>query len=251
MLEKKRKRRTLMRPVIGINTDFVEAESAERKRLGYDLFQTCAPYIDAVIDAGGVPLLLPCVDDPVVTRRHVELIDGLLLVGGKDYDPALFGETTVPELKPIHPKRGKVDVELCRLALTTTDKPILGICTGEQLLNIIAGGGVIQHLPNAVDHLDWKRHAARFVEETRLRDVFRGTTELNVNSNHHQAVNPERLGRGVRVAASAPCGVVEAIEIPGERFVVGVQWHPERMEPNHRRAIFDAFVKAAGAPTRE
>lgn len=152
---------------------------------------------------------------------------GLLLTGGEDVDPALYGEERHPATEESDPERDQVEIRLLREALAL-DLPVLAICRGLQIMNVMHGGTLIQHLERHQLHPDVKStpaHAIRIEPETLLRRIA-GTDCWQVNSRHHQAINT--LGSGLRVSAIDPAdGTIEAIERPGKRFVLGVQWHPE------------------------
>jgi len=140
---------------------------------------------------------------------------------------------------------------LARLVLQeNTQMPVLGICAGPQLFNITLGGKLVQHLPTAEDHIAYtpiqdKEHEIEITGGRILTSLF-GKGKISVNTNHHQAADPEFLGSGLQVVACADDGVVEAIESTEERFLLGVQWHPERTRDiNHQKKIFNAFIKAS------
>jgi putative glutamine amidotransferase len=228
-----------MNPTIGITTGIDDK----------GFFSIRPEYTRAVLKAGGVPLLLaPGTSVDAVLER----VDGLLLSGGSDIDPAIYGEAPHPTSQW---KRERDDFELAltRAALER-DKPLLAICRGQQVLNVAAGGTLVQDIPSqqpqAGPHYpkDVERwHIAHEVEVlpgTRLREIV-GRDVLPVNSSHHQAVKD--LGHGLRLAARARDGVIEAVESPAHRFVIGVQWHPEAMwnrDPDHQE-LFRSFIAAA------
>lgn len=206
-------------------------------------------YVRAIEKAGGVPVLLPPGPSAEVTARLAG-VDALMLTGGNDVDPALYDETVHPTTK-WNRERDDFELAVVREALER-DLPILAICRGQQLLNVALCGTLVQDIPeqvpNAVTHKRkgfprWQiAHEVEIVAGTRLREIV-GRDVLPVNSSHHQAV--KGLGRGLRVSARSPVdGVIEAVELPGRRFVIGVQWHPEAMwnqEPDHQE-IFRAFL---------
>lgn len=233
----------MRQPIIGITclVDFKE----ERQRQN-------ETYIQAVLKAGGVPVLLPAVDAEEVIKEHAQLIDGLLVSGGPDMDPQYFGEQPVPELGAVNPVMDAYESRLVRLILDL-DKPLLGICRGEQVLNVVAGGTLYQDLRRALpgvlkhgqDQPRWfPSHTVRLVPESKLAAIL-GVEELPVNSFHHQAV--ARVAPGFIASAHAQDGVVEAIESQNHRFVLGVQWHPEGMwnQAKNYDALFAAFIQAA------
>lgn len=229
------------KPIIGINTNYVESKD----KAGRDFYQLFALYASAVHKAGGVPVVIPCLDDDDLLRRYVELIDGALLVGGKDYPPELYGQSPHDKLNPSHPIRSEVDIKLTRILIHETEKPLLGICTGAQLINILLGGGLIQHLDVADAHMGWKTHEIVVEGDSRLRRMLTGDRVI-VNTSHHQAIDPTDLGEGLRLVARTEAdGVVEAVEGEGKRFLVGLQWHPERMGAEHFLPVFTHFIDDA------
>lgn len=183
-------------------------------------------YSQRVVDAGGIPMLMPSIEDGEVFAALLDAADGCVLIGGPDYDPALYGEKPHPETAMTR-LRPTCDLAFCR-ELLKRDLPVLGICAGCQLLNIAAGGKLVQHVEK---HRD-TTHMARVTADgffARALDRRPGD-EITVNSFHHQVVDPAHLGAGLVVSAEAYDGTVEAIEAPGSRMVLGVQFHPERMD---------------------
>jgi putative glutamine amidotransferase len=188
-------------------------------------------YAQATVQAGGVPVVLPP-GAPDDARSLVDHLDGVILTGGGDVDPALYG-------CPPHPRLGKVDRcrDLFEIALVhealAADLPVLAICRGIQLLNVATGGTLHQDIPSELEaSLEHRPKAARF-EVAHAVEIIAGSLlhrliereSLDVNSIHHQAV--DRIGRGLVVVARAPDGVIEAVEMPSRSFILGVQWHPE------------------------
>lgn len=209
-------------------------------------------YIQAVRQAGGIPVLLPAVDFDEVIDAHINLLDGLLVSGGPDIDPMTFGEEPLPELGGVTPQMDAYELKLLRKMLQK-DKPILGICRGEQVLNVAAGGTLHQDIYRSVkgclkhrqDAPRWsKSHSVKLAEGSKLAQLF-SAHEIQVNTFHHQAV--ATVAPGFSATAFAPDGIIEAIESSGHRFAVGVQWHPEGMwnVKDNYSALFEAFVKAA------
>jgi putative glutamine amidotransferase len=211
-------------------------------------------YQEAILRAGGTPWLLDIERDrPADVVAHS---GALLLPGGGDVDPARYGETPHKTFDAAGKGRDDYELELVQRALEA-DLPVLAICRGIQVLNVARGGTLVQDIPSEVAtttaHLirepAWAlAHAVWVTPDTRLerflRDRLEGDT-CSVNSRHHQAV--KRVGDGLVVAATAPDGVVEAIEDPNRRFCVGVQWHPENFyRTGEFSALFEAFVRAAG-----
>jgi putative glutamine amidotransferase len=233
------------RPIIGITLDS-EPAGGWSKMPWYALRQN---YCDAVARAGGLPVPLP--HEPELAAEYLARLDGLLITGGAfDVDPSLFGASTRHVTVKTKDRRTAFEYAVTRGAIDA-DKPVLGICGGQQLMNVVLGGTLIQHIPDEVeDSLPHEQpnprteagHNVKIVAGTLLHRVVR-ELELPVNSAHHQAVKD--VGKGIIVNAVAPDGVIEGIEDPRRRFVIGVEWHPEySISPGDDR-IFDAFIRAA------
>jgi putative glutamine amidotransferase len=231
-------------PVIGITLDS-ERPGGYSKLPWYALREN---YADSVAAAGGLPLLLP--HHPEQAAAFAARIDALIVTGGNfDVDPALFGAMTRHEKVTLKERRTAFEIAITREALAK-DKPVLGICGGQQLLNVVLGGTLIQHIPDEVkDALAHEQpnprtepgHEVRVIEGTLLHRVT-GRARMNVNSAHHQAVKD--VAQGVVVDAVAPDGVIEGIEDPRQRFCLGVQWHPEYgIDPGDAK-IFAALIAA-------
>src|ERR1044071_2175294 len=228
----------MTKPLIGIGSDVFIPEG-ERDRAF--VFTT---YVDALRRAGAVPVLIP--PQPENAADVVDDLDGLLLAGGDDCDPAAYGEPRHPTVEPMDARRQANDLALAKLA-REKGLPTLGICLGVQVMNVAAGGTLIQHIESDIDHAsepsDRHRHEVAIDGGTRLAAIL-GERELNVNSSHHQAIRD--IGGGLRVTAHAPDGIVEGLEDPRHPFYLGVQWHPEDMGGERSAsALFGAFVEAA------
>ena len=197
---------------------------------GREIEYLISEYAWRVSAAGAVPMLCPSIEKPELIESLLAAADGVLLIGGKDYDPRSYGEAPHPETVMTR-KRPEFDLVFARAALRR-DLPILGICAGCQLLNIVTGGKLVQHLGNADEHTQGVTHAATVTAPGFFARAVGAAvgSQVTVNSFHHQAVDPEHLGEGIRVTAVAFDGTVEAVEIPGARMVLGVQFHPERMD---------------------
>jgi putative glutamine amidotransferase len=190
-------------------------------------------YGRAVQQAGGAPVLIPATADYPL-QAVVDRIDGLLLTGGGDVAPEVYGGPSSPECGGVDPERDGVEAALVAAALRRRI-PVLGICRGCQLLNAVLGGTLHQHLPavTGLDHLHPEPrnclvHSVTIDQDSLLRQVV-GTAGLEVNSIHHQAI--DRVAEGLRPVACAPDGVIEAVEDPG-RSILAVQWHPESLVPD-------------------
>lgn len=232
-------------PLVGITLDSEPAGGWSK----YPWYAVRQNYCAAVVAAGGLPVLLP--HEPDQAEAYLERIDALLVTGGAfDLDPALFGADTRHETVRTKDRRTAFEAAIARGALDR-DLPLLGICGGQQLLNVVLGGTLIQHIPDEVENaLTHEQpnprheagHEVALAADSLLRSICR-TDGMGVNSAHHQAV--KQVGAGVTVSAVAPDGVVEGIEAPSYRFCLGVQWHPEFAISPGDSAIFRAFVAAA------
>ena len=238
----------MKRPVIGLTPDLgvTEAKPARPSLPRYELKQA---YSDAVLAAGGLPVVLPYADDEAAAQEAVALCQAVVITGGAfDIPPEAYGAPAHQRLGALKPGRTQFERRVLRAALAA-GIPVLGICGGMQLLAVELGGTLFQdirdEIPGAFEHeqkTDPRQpsHSARVVEGTRLRAIL-GRAVVEVNSTHHQAVrNP---GRG-RVSAVAPDGVVEAIELDGP-FVLGVEWHPELLAGPEHLALYRALVDEA------
>ena len=233
------------RPLIGLSLDSEEA-GGWSKMPWYALRQN---YCTAVAAAGGLPVALP--HEAEAAEAYLDKLDGLVITGGAfDVDPSLFGAESTHATVKTKDARTRFELAILKGALAR-DLPILGICGGQQLLNVALGGTLIQHIPDSVpDALAHEQpnprteagHSVSVVKGTRLHAIC-GADALQVNSAHHQAAAD--VGDGVVVNAWAPDGVIEGIEAPNRRFCIGVEWHPEFHISEGDKRIFDAFIQAA------
>jgi putative glutamine amidotransferase len=211
-------------------------------------------YLDAIIWAGGLPLMIPTMDDRAIIAEYVERVDGILLPGSPtDIDPARYAAIPHARLGPLYPERDATDFAILDAVEPQRSMPVLGICFGIQSLNVHRGGSLVQDIPSIVqkavvhdsdDDEVPARHMVRIVEDS-LISRLAGRPEIEVNSYHHQAV--ERPGRDLRAVAFASDGTIEAVEDTTGRFVVGVQWHPERgwKDDPFSKALFLRFIEEA------
>ena len=231
----------MARPIIGITTYVVPAKWSYWE---LDAALVPAAYVDAVARAGGRAVLVPPTADGV--DETLDAVDGLIFSGGADLDPELYGQEPHPETFGIHEERDKAELALLEGALDR-DMPVLAICRGSQVLNIARGGDLVQHLPDVVGDEKHKHTPGTFADhDIELEDGTRLATLLGdrapVKSHHHQGFG--RIGDGLRVAAHAEDGTIEAVEAPDRRFALGVLWHPEAGED---MKLFDELVEQARA----
>jgi len=242
----------MRRPVIGI------CAALERARWSvWDIQAALLPasYVAAVQRAGAVALMLPPDEHlAAAPAQALELIDGLMLAGGADIDPSCYSAPAHPQTVDTVTERDRFEIALTRAAIDA-DMPVLGICRGMQLINVALGGTLAQHLPELLGHEEHRRVLGSFegaehdvmLSEGSLAASAAGELAHVTKSHHHQGV--DRLGEGLMVSGiSALDELPEAIELPGRRFVLGVQWHPEADEDS---PVIGAFVDAAArsAPT--
>jgi putative glutamine amidotransferase len=234
-----------MRPRIGITC-------SSKIRDGRDLAALEKAYVSGVSRAGGLPFVLPILT-PADALDVVDSLDGLLIAGGGDIDPVLYGAATAPETHGVDRHRDLYELALLHAA-NDRSLPVLGVCRGLQVINVALGGTLVQHIPNltGVNHRDDARarkavHPITVEPGTFLASVL-GTTSVKVNSLHHQAVDD--LGRGLAVAARAKEGTVEAVVSTDHDRLVGVQWHPELLgDTRASKALFRWLVESAARLT--
>ena len=212
-------------------------------------------YVRALERAGCAPVLIPLLQDEDRLRSIYERLDGIVFPGGVDVAPSHYGEEPMDNVNVIEPERDRVELTLARWALDT-DLPTLGICRGQQLLNVALGGTLYQDLVHqhvtTVDHSDADGrersaliHSVRLEPDSRLAQLI-DETRLDVNSLHHQAI--KQLAPGLKVTGTADDGVIESVESPDRRFLIAVQWHPEELdEMAWVRRLFEGFAKEAAS----
>lgn len=233
------------RPLIGVNTTF------ERNAEG-EITAIKPKYWRAIERAGGVPVLIPQLEDAEALRAALDCVDGFVMIGGYDLKGERWGERTLPQVTPIEPEREATDFALLKL-LKEMNKPTLAICLGCQELNVACGGTLYQDLPtdgpaSTVQHKDSDgvvpRHAVEIEPGSRVAKALGADGRIEVNSRHHQGI--ARIGDGLRVTARSEDGLAEALEFEGHSFLVGVQWHPEEMTDDGRQlALFAGLIEAA------
>ncbi len=228
-----------MRPFIGVTCN---SDPAGAPRVNPN-------YVRALLDAGALPVPLPFVATPAQAHEVLERLAGVVFSGSEDLDPALWGEARHPRTELMHTSRMTAELLLARAVLERR-APALGICGGMQTLNVARGGSLHQHIPDVsteIEHSDptgARLHPVAAAPGSRVARLCGAA--FSVNSHHHQAV--ARLGAGLAATAHAPDGIIEAFEEAEAPFLVGVQWHPERMpDDGAQRRLFEALVAAARA----
>jgi len=225
------------RPVIAVSMNYMQLGTYLQDHIR-------DTYVQAIYDYGALPLLIPCSEDKDLLRQYLALAGALIIIGGMDYPPALYGEAPAPESDPMEARRAASDFLLMDLVMEM-DIPLLGICAGMQLINIYFGGKLIQHIAQLETHFGEKYHPIRLEGSSHLTGIF-PATDLIVNSNHHQAVDPRFIGRDLRPIAFAEDGGIEALEHSRKTMLLGIQWHPERItDLGHRKLIFEHLTKLA------
>ncbi len=234
-------RSTISAPIIGI-TSVYKADEDTGKEQTYVNFA----YVRAVAENGGVPVILPTVDDEAILQRYLEELDGLVLVGGADIPPSAYGEEPHATVRELTSQRYNFEHKLIARWFDS-GKPLLGVCLGMQFTNVVVGGAMIQDIPSQVGTEVGHRgyHKVRIEPGSSLAKIL-GTEKASVWSNHHQAVRD--IGNGLKIIAHSEDGVVEALERIDGGFGLFVQWHPEQMDDKkHRDAIYGALVEASAA----
>jgi putative glutamine amidotransferase len=235
----------MAQPIIGLTLDSEPPGGYSKTHPWYALREN---YCSAVAAAGGVPILLP--HEPALAETYLGLISGLVVTGGAfDVDPALFGAATKHASVTTKDRRTQFELAITKGAVAA-DKPVFGICGGQQLLNVALGGTLIQHIPDEVENAlaheqpnprTEPGHTVAIAPGTALHRITQSDT-LPVNSAHHQAV--KAVAPGLVIDATAPDGVIEGIEDPRRRFCIGVQWHPEYGLSEGDKRLFAAFIAA-------
>ncbi len=240
----------MSRPVIGIT-----ASIDQRSPAFGETYSLTRKYAEGVLQAGGVPLIVPHNLDEASLRAVLDRIDGVLLSGGGDIDPAVFSEDAHPATGEIESDRDRVELTLTRWVVDS-DMPLLAICRGIQVLNVALGGSLVQDIPSqvpdALQHSfdrkttprNYLAHPVKIEPGSQLAHIMQ-LEVAQTNSWHHQAI--KQVASRLQVTAVAPDGVIEAVEVPGQRLAIGVQWHPEWLfeeKPEHRR-LFEELVRVS------
>jgi putative glutamine amidotransferase len=234
-------------PLIGITT------SRQNNKYGQPQIYIMEPYVQAVVKAGGAPFLIPLGLPEDLLKEMIGKMAGVLLTGGGDIHPEVYGGELHPSVDGIDEDRDRIEFQVIKETLRAR-KPFLGICRGLQLINVAAGGSLFTHIsdqfPQALEHCyypDWPRnylaHSVRVQPKSRLSEVL-GVNEVQVNSQHHQGIRD--LAQTLEATAFSPDGLIEGVEMPRYPFGLAVQWHPEWLQDQApMRSLFAAFIQAA------
>lgn len=235
-----------MKPIIGVTVDKTTADG-----FGYQKINECN--LKALIKAGAIPIMLPITDNDIIIDEYLNIIDGVYFSGGADISPLYYGEDPIKEIQIIDHDRDEFEIKLCKKA-AAKNMPMLGICRGEQIMNVAAGGTLYQdiyvqkektmgHTPDFTQGT-YVHHKVQIMENSMLHNILK-LGEISVNSYHHQAVKD--AASGFKVSATSGDGIIEAIESENLSFAIGIQWHPELMYERYSEfiKIFESFIKAA------
>ena len=239
-------REKMNKPIIGLT-------SYQREKGAYCSVVT--EYIYSVFAAGGIPVCIPTIEDEEDYEYYIDMLDGILFTGGADINPLCYGEEPLKEINGIAPYRDKYELGLFKKAYEKC-MPIFGVCRGSQLINVALGGKLYQdinrQIPDSFGHYpkdtpeDELYHSVNIVEGSRLKNIL-GEEKLHINSFHHQAV--KTLGSNLVVGALSSDNIIESIESTEDRYLLGVQWHPECLTKKHPifLKLFKDFIQAAAA----
>ena len=243
-----------MKPIIGITMNYIkEDEFFIKQGVGtkrQEWHALPSDYTNAIIKAGGIPILIPCTDDLDTTKEILDGVDGVLMSGGNDIDPIIFGKKSDSKTGIVSVERDMQDLFTAEYIIKETNKPFLGVCRGMQVLNVALGGDLHVDLVNAgydyhsINNTERYQptHKIEIDQNSILFDVFKSTITY-INSYHHQAI--DRVADGLKIIAVSEDGVIEAVESDNnERFVLAVQWHPEMMAIKNelQQEIINKFV---------
>ncbi|SHI54115.1 gamma-glutamyl-gamma-aminobutyrate hydrolase family protein [Lutispora thermophila] len=233
-----------MRPIIGLTT-FTESKGTSR----YNCLN--CNYVNAIVEAGGTPVMIPLVENKDTLLQYMNIIDGILFTGGEDVLPLYYGENPIKDIGAIEQERDDYEIFLFKEAYDA-NLPIMGICRGIQLINVALGGSLYQDINSQItgslghspkgSPMNQVHHMIRIEKNSKLYDIFENET-IAVNSFHHQSIKD--LGKDLKVTAYSYDGIIEAVESIEKDFVLGVQWHPEALVPKHElfKKLFEEFVK--------
>jgi len=229
------------KPIIGISID----TGIKKTYSKFPWYAIRINYINSIVSSNGLPLMLP--SKPELADYYFNLIDGVLITGGDfDIDPKIYGEKKHKSVVHIDKQRTNFEIKMAKLALKK-NKPILGICGGQQLLNVALNGSLIQDINKTnIKHeqsqpRNKSSHKVQINLKSKLYKIVK-KKEFKVNSAHHQAI--KKIGKNLNINAIAEDGIIEGIELNNHKFFLGIQWHPEFFISNYDKKIFKAFIKA-------
>ncbi len=237
-----------MKPIIGITSFFEKESSGKLSAVSYD-------YVKAIKAAEGIPIVIPIITEEELLDGYISIIDGLLLSGGEDLSPLLYGENPIDKVNSTCCDRDKWEMALFEKAYKK-QIPILGICRGMQLINVALGGTLYQDINKQVENslghcpkesiADQPYHRVKIDEGSKLYNIF-GKKDIEVNSFHHQSLKD--IGKGLKATAYSHDGIVEGVESLERDLLMGVQWHPEKLTERYPifLNIFKAFIKTCKA----
>jgi len=229
----------MQRPIIGVNSTFYEDN--------HKWYRVPITYIHAIYEAGGLPLIFPCRAEASILEAYISRIDAMVFTGGDDYPPEWSGGIQDENTEDMVPARAETDRLVVAKIIDSSDIPVLGICAGHQLLAIHDGQALDLHIRKPEIHggKEDTYHSVKLRDGSRLKRIF-NSSDMIVNSNHHQAVDVSMDSDRYMVTAVSPDGIIEAFESRNDRFILGVQWHPERTKHiHHKKMLFKAFINEA------
>jgi putative glutamine amidotransferase len=240
----------MKKPVIGITLD-LQNDSDKYSYSRYPWYALRQNYSQSVASLGGIPFMLPLEID--IIEETLDTLDGIIITGGDfDIHPKHYGQTIQSEKVITIESRTDYEFELFKRA-RTRGMPIFGICNGMQVINVACGGSLIQDIPtmrpSSINHeqpypKDKPTHALKVLENTKLLNMVNGRVDWEVNTTHHQAI--DKLGEGLRTSAIASDGIIEAIEVTGDEFIIGVEWHPEYLACGDiDKKLFEGLIQKA------
>ena len=236
-----KKNKVYKKPVIGVSID----TGFKKTYSQFPWYALRINYITSIVKSNGIPLMLP--SNPQLANNYFNLVDGILLTGGDfDIDPKIYGEKRKKNVTLLDKPRTSFEMKMARMAIKK-NKPILGICGGQQLLNVALKGSLIQHIEKTkikheqIQPRNKPSHKVKINIKSKLFKIVK-KQEFKVNSAHHQAI--KEVGKNLDVNAIAEDGIIEGIELKKHKFFLGIQWHPEFFISQFDRKIFKAFIKA-------
>lgn len=240
----------MKKPIIGITLDLVN-DSDKYSYAWCPWYALRRDYSNIVTKSGGIPIFLPCCAD---VNELLDVIDGLIIPGGdEDINPKFYGQEIMSDKIKINDERASFELALVKGAIER-DMPVFGICNGLQVINVVLGGTLIQHIPDThQSDINHEQPAPKnipthpvIIENDTLFASLSDVPTVEINTTHHQAI--DKIGSGLKVSARAPDGIIEAIESPTHKFLVGVQWHSEYVNTELDIQLFKRFIEESKKP---